>query len=259
MIQVDPSTVLGSGEIAVNIIRFLITLAAGAVITRVAVMPMTERLVRKKADTKTSHSIVNFAGLTGLFVSFTVALQAGSFGNLASIIGAIAAALTVAVGFGMRDQISNVMAGVLMYFDPPFVRGDYIEVNEKSGVVKQTNLRDTVIKNDKSQKVVLPNAMITGNPTLNYTRADRTKRNLTVDLEPDKLEEVQELLKEVAGENEEVRDKPVPEVRIDSEGPKATLYYWIDRSSRSEKIKSDLTEQYLSQASERGLTGKKDE
>lgn len=253
MITVDPSTVLGSGEIAVNIIRFLVVFASGAVLTRVALMPLVKRAVSRRAATETSHSIVNFSGLTGLFISFTVALQAGSFGNLASIIGAITAALTVAVGFGMRDQVSNIMAGVFLYFDTPFVEGDYIQVNEEAGVVVETNLRGTMIKDSKSQKTVIPNAMITGNPTTNYTRANRTRSNLSVKFDAEKVEGVEDLLKKIADEHEELLEKPEPEVRFRSEGPEAVLHYWIENPSKKDRVKSELTKRYLAEASEKEI------
>ena len=87
----------------VQLARFLVTLLVGVAVTRILLMPASRRLVSKKGDRKVTHSIENLVGVTGLFLTFTVALQAGSFGGLATIIGAIAAALTVAVGFGMRD------------------------------------------------------------------------------------------------------------------------------------------------------------
>ncbi|WEL23399.1 mechanosensitive ion channel family protein [Candidatus Nanohalovita haloferacivicina] len=258
MLTVDPSSVLGSGEIALNIVRFLITFAVGAVITKVVVMPLVGRAVSRKADTRTHHSIVNFAGLSGLFISFTIALQAGDFGNLASIIGAIAAALTVAVGFGMRDQVSNIMAGVFLYFDTPFVKGDFIEVNGQSGVVRETNLRDTVIKDESSQKKVIPNAMITGNPTINYTRSDKTRRAFKVDLDPEKIDETEETLAEAAAETSEILEKPEPNTKIDAEEKKAVLHYWIRNPRKAESIESDLSRLYLKKASEKGLLKKEE-
>jgi small conductance mechanosensitive channel len=246
MIPVDPSTVLGSGEVAINILRFLIVFVSGAVLTRIALMPLVERAVSRKAARETSHSIVNFSALTGLFISFTVALQAGSFGGLASIIGAIAAALTVAVGFGMRDQVSNIMAG-------EFVKGDYIQVNEESGVVVETNLRGTTIKDSKSQKTVIPNAMITGNPTTNYTRDRRTRSNLSVKFDAEKADEAEKLLKKIAEEHEELLEKPEPEVRFRSEGPEAVLHYWIKNPSNKDRVKSELTKRYLLEAPEKQI------
>ena len=259
MVPIDPSTVLGSGEVAINIFRFIIVFASGAIITRVALMPLVERAVSRKAARETSHSIVNFSALTGLFISFTVALQAGSFGGLASIIGAIAAALTVAVGFGMRDQVSNIMAGVFLYFDTPFVKGDYIQVEDESGVVVETNLRGTTIKDSKSQKTVLPNAMITGNPTTNYTRDRRTRSNLSVKFDAEKAEEAEALLKELSDEHEELLEKPEPEVRFNSEGPEAVLHYWIKNPSNKDRVKSELTKRYILEASEKQILEQKED
>ncbi|MFB6115068.1 MAG: hypothetical protein ABEK04_02160, partial [Candidatus Nanohalobium sp.] len=107
--------------------RFFLALIGGVAVTKLVLMPLTRRLMKKKGDKKALHSIENLVGVVGLFLTFTIALQVGNFGSLATIIGAIAAALTVAVGFGMRDQVSSVVGGIFIHLDNPFVKGDYIK------------------------------------------------------------------------------------------------------------------------------------
>ncbi|MFB6182515.1 MAG: mechanosensitive ion channel domain-containing protein [Candidatus Nanohaloarchaea archaeon] len=125
-------------------------------------MPTTRKILQIRGKQKKSiHSVENIVGVIGLFITFTVGLQAAKFGNLATILGAIAAALTVAVGFGMRDQISSLVAGILIQLDNPFVKGDYIKVNDQEGKVKEINLRTTIINGKNNEKLVLPNNVLT--------------------------------------------------------------------------------------------------
>jgi small-conductance mechanosensitive channel len=110
-----------NSQVIIQLARFLITLGIGILATRLVLMPFTHRILVRNRDEKTLHSMVNFVGIIGLFLSLTLALQAGSFGNLTTIIGAIAAALTVAIGFGMREQVGNMVSGLFIYFDNPFI------------------------------------------------------------------------------------------------------------------------------------------
>lgn len=200
-------------QIYFRLLRFLIVMFLGISITRVVLMPLTEKLmVRREADIVTKHSFSNLTGIAGAFMSFIVALQAAEFGNLVSVLGAITAAATVAVGFGMRDQISNLVAGFLLYLDSPFIKGDYIEVGEKSGEVKEIKLRHTTVKNGSSEKTVLPNSMLTTNPVENYSRGRKATVSIDFKVENSDSKQLEEIIKDVLGSEEEILEKPEPQV-----------------------------------------------
>jgi small-conductance mechanosensitive channel len=247
---------LGNQQTLIQLGRFLLTLAIGAFLTRAVLMPLTRRLLFKRKDEKTLHSIVNIAGIIGLFLSFTVALQAGNFGDLATIIGAIAAALTVAVGFGMRDQVGNIVSGIFIHFDNPFIKGDYIKVGEVEGVVKEISLRDTIINGQGSEKTVIPNSTLMNNPMKNYTRGRRTKTSIETKIDPKKLEEVSLLLREAAEENQKVLKKPGPETvyrKLEDGKMNTELHYWVKDPETSKQIKSQVLEKYNQKLKETGL------
>lgn len=245
-------------QILIQLARFIITLGAGVILTRLLLMPATKRLLSRRRDEKTLQSIVNIVGLIGLFFSLTLALQAGSFGNLTTVIGTIAAALTVAVGFGMRDQVGNLVSGVFIHFDNPFLTGDYIKSGEVEGVVKEINLRDTVMNG--AEKTVVPNSTLMNNPLKNYTKGRRTKTNIKTEIETEKLEEKTELLKQSAIENSKVLEKPEPEIVFKelSEKMNVELNYWIKDPGTSKQIRSEVLEEYNRRLKEKGLLEKEE-
>lgn len=256
-----PENLLGNQQTLIQLGRFLITLTIGAFLTRAIMMPLTRRLLFKRKDEKTLHSIVNLSGIIGLFLSFTVALQAGNFGSLATIIGAIAAALTVAVGFGMRDQVGNIVSGIFIHFDNPFIIGDFIRVGETEGVVKEISLRETIINGHASEKTVIPNSMLMNNPLKNYTKGRKTKTSIETQIEPDKLEEKTRLLKQSAEENQKVLEKPSPEIvhrKLDDGKMNTELHYWVKDPETSKQIKSEVLELYNQKLKEAGMLEKEE-
>jgi small conductance mechanosensitive channel len=254
-----PENLVGSQEVMLKLGRFILTLAIGGFLTRAVLMPLTGRLLQKRKDEKTLHSIVNIVGIIGFFLTLTVALQAGSFGNLATIIGAIAAALTVAVGFGMREQVGNVVSGIFIYFDNPFILGDYIKNGEVEGVVKEINLRDTIINGSESEKTVIPNSQLMNSPTKNFTKGRKTKTSIGLELKPENLEEVKEILLEKAGEHEKILEKPEPEVVLKAgEKFSAELHYWVKNPGEAKKVRSQVLEEYLKEAGKKGLFEEKE-
>ncbi len=81
-------------------------------------------------------------------------------------IGALIAGLGLggfALGFALRDAISNLLAGILVLVYRPFRIGQRITVAGYEGIVIEVNLRYTVLERDSSRYLV-PNQLLFSNP-----------------------------------------------------------------------------------------------
>jgi small-conductance mechanosensitive channel len=65
-----------------------------------------------------------------------------------------------ALGFALRDIISNALAGVLVLLYHPFHHGDRVEVAGTNGVVSEIDLRYTTLTVDDHTRVLVPNATL---------------------------------------------------------------------------------------------------
>jgi small-conductance mechanosensitive channel len=63
-----------------------------------------------------------------------------------------------ALGFALKDAISNMLSGILILFYHPFRCGDRIKVSGCEGIVKDINLRYTVLAGEASEFLV-PNSV----------------------------------------------------------------------------------------------------
>jgi small-conductance mechanosensitive channel len=70
-----------------------------------------------------------------------------------------------ALGFALKDIISNALSGFLVLFYKPFKNGDRIVVSALEGTVSEVNLRYTVLDAD-DQTIFIPNANLFTNPVL---------------------------------------------------------------------------------------------
>lgn len=75
---------------------------------------------------------------------------------------AVSASLGLAVGLGAQDLIRNLIAGVLMLFERPFLVGDMINAGGHYGEVRDIGLRATTLRTFDDSLVTLPNAMVFG-------------------------------------------------------------------------------------------------
>jgi small conductance mechanosensitive channel len=85
-----------------------------------------------------------------------------ALGTLGIDVGALIAGLGLigfALGFALKDLLSNFLAGLLILLYNPFVRGDHITVSGSQGTVVEVNLRYTVLQYE-DKKVLIPNSSL---------------------------------------------------------------------------------------------------
>jgi small conductance mechanosensitive channel len=76
-----------------------------------------------------------------------------------------------ALGFALRDIVSNTLAGMLILMYRPFHRGDHIAVAGFDGVVSEIDLRYTTLTIDDRTRVLVPNSTLFTNGIRVETRA----------------------------------------------------------------------------------------
>jgi small conductance mechanosensitive channel len=65
-----------------------------------------------------------------------------------------------ALGFALKDAISNFLAGALIMIYQPFKPADQVSVTGLGGTVEDINLRYTVLRNEEGKKVLIPNSLL---------------------------------------------------------------------------------------------------
>ena len=89
-----------------------------------------------------------------------------AFGTLGIDISALVAGLGLtgfALGFALKDTISNLLSGVLILLYRPFEIGSQIEVSGHMGQVTTIDLRYTELDND-GQRILIPNSKLFTDP-----------------------------------------------------------------------------------------------
>lgn len=252
-----------NNDVYLQLARFMMAFGIGIFATRFLLVPAVEKLTSKKTDSKkTKHQIHNIFLIIGLFISLLFGLQAGEFGNIVTVIGTIAAALTVAIGFGMRDEVGNIVSGIIIHLNSPFIKGDYVSVAEEEGVVKEVTLSSTKLNGHSSDRISVPNSKVRGGSVKNYTRGTKTKSSISMNTDPSEAEEIADLIKQKAKENGEALENPEPDIlfRQYQDGKlNFEVHYWIKDSSDAKKIKSDIIESYNREAKEKGLMKAEDD
>lgn len=91
-----------------------------------------------------------------------------------SIVGA-------AIALALKENLENLIASFVIFFDKPFTTGDIVKVNNISGVVEKIGLRSTRIRSDEKTFITVPNKQMADSILDNLT--ERTHRRYILKLE----------------------------------------------------------------------------
>lgn len=65
-----------------------------------------------------------------------------------------------ALGFALKDVLSNLLSGIMLLLYRPFNIGDQIEMGEHAGVIQTIRMRDTLVRADDGRLIIIPNTKL---------------------------------------------------------------------------------------------------
>ena len=168
--------------------------------------------------------------LVFIVVLFVVLTRSGV--NLLSLI-TTSAVLTAVIGLALQDTLGNLMSGIALQLESSLALGEWVQVGDSIGRVKEIRWRSTVIQTKSGDLVILPNAQITKERIVNIQRDGlRRRQQITFDVgyrhPPSQVQEV--ILAAMHG-IDNLAASPRPEVHVHSladSGVRYLLWYWLE-------------------------------
>ncbi len=95
--------------------------------------------------------------------------------NVAALLGSLGL-MGMAVALGARDFIANLFAGLTIFLDRMFEKGNWIRTPDVDGIVEDIGFRATKIRQFDKALVTIPNSRLAGEALVNFSR--RTNRRI---------------------------------------------------------------------------------
>lgn len=200
--------------------------------------------------TNISFIVISAAAIYGMFIIWGINVTAW----LAS-----AGILGIAIGFAAKDTLANIISGVFILTDKPYSINDFVVLGSGiTGIVTSVGLRSTRIRTFDDEEVTIPNATIANEAITNKTTGPRTGRvKVSVGVAyGSNVDEVKEMLLDIANAHEEVIANPEPGVFLTDFGDSSLDFLLSCRVASpldAFRVKSELRERINSRFAESGI------
>ena len=74
-----------------------------------------------------------------------------------------------ALGFALKDVLSNLLSGIMLLLYRPFNIGDHIRMGEYEGTIETIRMRDTLVRAADGRLIVIPNTKLITDVVVNNT------------------------------------------------------------------------------------------
>lgn len=201
---------------------------------------LTRNTTVDPGSTQATLTLVRYALIIlGIFYAFSqLSLDSTS-------VAAITGGLSVGVGFGLREILSNFVSGLLLLFERSLHPGDVIEFDGEFCVVERFSIRATTVRTLNNVELVIPNQMFFTAPFRTYTGTDHTIR-VPIIVKTDCVidaRHVQAVIQQTVVTHEHVLEDPAPSVFILDYGDNVATFQvniWLGNPLLSPKTVSDV-------------------
>ena len=173
----NPIIPIGDGVSILAIIKFLLIFIIGFSIATL----YRKKIRNANAQYLRNTSIATRTMLANLGYYFLVAITfvfgLKSVGIDLSSLTILVGALSVGIGFGLQNIVSNFISGIILIFEKSIQVGHIIEIGAGvRGKVNQINMRSSVITTFDNIDIIIPNATLIQSNVTNLTFSDDIRR-----------------------------------------------------------------------------------
>ena len=173
---------------------------------------------------------------------------------------AIAGGLSVGIGFGVKEIVSNFISGIWLLFEGSVRPGEILMINGDPCTVRNLRLRATQLRRGRDgAELLIPNQTFFTTEATSFTATETSRRDSVVvgaayDHDPDIIVE---LLKTIAKEHKKVLEYPPVNAFVIDFADSSINYklcFWVANPLDSFEVGSDLRRTIWKQFEQKGIT-----
>jgi small conductance mechanosensitive channel len=156
-----------------NFVVAVLTVLGFALVARIVRRVVTAGLGKFSSHKSINRLLGTIAHLAVIIVGLFIALGIVGLDKTVTSLLAGVGIIGLALGFAFQEIASNFMSGIILLLRRPFHHDNIVESNGHIGVIREVNLRATVMHTMTGQIVHIPNNEVLNNPIVNYSTGRR--------------------------------------------------------------------------------------
>jgi small-conductance mechanosensitive channel len=239
-----PLVHLSSGPLTLAaLLTALLVLVCSRLVARLSARQVNAVLQRRDVDDGARFAIAKIVRYVVTLLGFLVAIT--SVGIRLDAVLAASTVLLVGVGFGLQNIAQNFISGLILLFERPVARGDFVQLGSATGTVVDIGMRATRVVTRDEVTIIVPNSELITAQVINHsvpTRNLRIKVTVGVAYGSDTARVRDELLR-VALADDSLLRAPAAEVRFEDFGESMlafALLVWISDPREDRRTASRL-------------------
>lgn len=199
-----------------SIIIAALTLVLGFILAK-AVAKLVVKGMRKRGMDPSVYRFVETIVKVMIMVVVVISALSSLGVNISSFIAALAS-VGVAIGLGLQNSVSQFASGIMIIFNKPFKKGDFVEIKGVSGSVNEINIMYTVLLSPDNKRIIMPNSDITSNHIINYSAEENRRCDLTFSISyADDISKAKSIVLSQVSRLETVLNDPEPVVLVSAQ------------------------------------------
>ncbi|MBW4648411.1 MAG: mechanosensitive ion channel [Kastovskya adunca ATA6-11-RM4] len=180
---------------------------------------------------RSTEILIGRLGYGGVWVIGSV-IALGVLGlDFGALLGALGLT-SVAIGFSLKDVLSNYISGVILLAARPFRINDQVVIADYEGTITQVQLRATTLKTYDGREVYIPNQEVFQASIINNTASPRRRSSVMVGIDYDAdISKAKQVIFNVLEERHEVEAEPAPDILVRELAASTVnleVRFWVD-------------------------------
>lgn len=189
------------------------------------------RWAQQTEGDRSTEVLIGRLGYGGVWIAGAV-VALGVWGiDFATMLGALGLT-SVAIGFSLKDVLSNYISGVILLAARPFHIGDQVVIEGYEGTITQVQLRSTTLKTYDGRMIYIPNQEVFQASITNNTAASYLRSSVIVGIDYDaNIARARQVVVDAISALDEVQPDPIPEVLVRELAASTVnleVRFWVD-------------------------------
>lgn len=237
-----------------------VLLAIGGIFALNFILTIKRTLVQRMFGSAAAEgfipSLMTLATYVAWLIYFLVVMMLFKVNYSAILV--VLGALSMGLGFGLKDIVENFISGILLLVGQQLRPGDVVEFEGVMGKVSRVRIRDTLVETFEGAVLTIPNSQVLSKDFRNWTSNNTIRRDdLTVGVSyGTHIGKAKKIMMEAVAQTPFILSQPAPEIFVTQFGDSSVdlrLYYWMTLTQRM-NVKSLLLENIYNGFNENGIT-----